>query len=129
MANPALTAGEMAHIIGLTRPALIVTQPTSSAVKVIKDALSILSDAELDRRFYTQGRLFSVDLDSGDYGLDTNPTISLEKRVSGMLVRDWKWLLDYSGPAFEIEPMRGDENARRAAFILWSSGTSGKSKG
>jgi 4-coumarate--CoA ligase len=127
MANPALTAGEMAHIISLSRPAVIVTQP--SALQVVRDALALVKDPELDQRFSQSGRVFTVDLAGGDYGLDVHPSASLERRTSGLLTRDWKWLMDPAQPPFTIERMSGEENRRRAAFILWSSGTSGKSKG
>jgi long-subunit acyl-CoA synthetase (AMP-forming) len=47
----------------------------------------------------------------------------------GAQVRDWKWLLDSSAVGQSFPKYAAGESQRRAALILWSSGTSGKSKG
>ncbi|KDN37925.1 acetyl-CoA synthetase-like protein [Tilletiaria anomala UBC 951] len=81
---------------------------------------------------FAQQRVWLVDLARtvDYYGTNTNaagiPAATLDKR-------DWTNLLRPIGPThrlpFQIEVMQQDELEARAAVLLWSSGTTGKSKG
>lgn len=93
---------------------------------VIEQALQGLSDPQL-RASLTLQKVFTVDPSAGDYGTnETGQSAQLSSSYSNE-TRDWKWLLGKE--SFTIEPYQGDESERRAAIIIWSSGTSGKSKG
>lgn len=122
-ANSALKPAELAHIINLSKPAAIFTLAGKDGVDVIREAFSHVEDKAFAQSFTKANKIFSVDLAADDYGT----SISQQKTNS----TDWKALLDGEDdeigfPQYETS---GDENVRRAAVILWSSGTSGKSKG
>lgn len=78
-----------------------------------------------------RNRIFTVELANEDYGL-----APIDKpRVSTGKYSDWKALLDAPGSEKEFIMPKYDakndceEAKRRTALILWSSGTTGKSKG
>lgn len=127
-ANSALKPAELAYILASSRPAAIFTLAGEGGIDVVSEALSLLDDRDLAKSY--QGRIFTVDLNADDYGLAL-PSVALPKLPQG--VSDWKSLLDTSiktgtGAVFPQYSNEG-ESARRTAIILWSSGTSGKSKG
>lgn len=114
---------ELAHIINLSKPAAVFTLAGADGVDVIKAALDHVEDKTLVQSYKTQQKIFSVDLAADDYGL----TIQNQHGATS----DWKTLLQGGDEKFGFPQYKpnSDENDRRAAVILWSSGTSGKSKG
>lgn len=92
----------------------------------MKAALASLDDDTLRAPVY-QGKIFTVDTEREDYGATLhNP--SATGQASG--TRDWKRLLVGQPDDFQVARFsHSDESARRCATIIWSSGTSGKSKG
>lgn len=122
-ANPSLKPSELVYIIEACRPSLIITSAGQEGLGVIEEALRGLSDQQL-RASLTSAKIFTVDPMAGDYGTNEN---SASSNVSPNGAKDWKWLLGKD--SFIIEPYQGNESERRAAIIIWSSGTSGKSKG
>lgn len=92
-------------------------------VDIIKEALTHVEDKEVVQTYKSSNRVFSIDLAADDYGT------TLQSQQSS--ASDWKTLLQGEDPNFGFPQYKenSDENDRRAAVILWSSGTSGKSKG
>lgn len=126
--NSALKPAEIAYILNGCKPAAIVTLAGESGLDIVLEALDLVEDKELAEK-YRSGHLFTVDLGADDYGLSLPKTAHLTSKSSQ--TRDWKWLLDTESDdaAFPVYDAAHKENERRAALILWSSGTSGKSKG
>ncbi|GAA6059078.1 hypothetical protein JCM10212_002049 [Sporobolomyces blumeae] len=130
-ANPVLTPPEIAHILTLSEPACIVTTP--AGISTFLTAFNSLG-AELQTKlgYATKGNVFIVDPEADDYGASATSLRPASRDVSGWYVRDWKVLLPSrpkAAPVFVPPKYSGDEDAKRAAMIFWSSGTSGKSKG
>ncbi|EPQ51761.1 acetyl-CoA synthetase-like protein [Gloeophyllum trabeum ATCC 11539] len=127
MCNPFYTPGELLHVLHTARPAVIITTPTG--LSTLKEAAKQLDDKEQARIYKECGRVFIVDVTHDDYGLyDGNPqTVTPKSGHDGWLTADWKWLL--GKPGFQMDGWSPEEVAKRVCFILWSSGTSGKSKG
>lgn len=125
-ANPALKPSELIYIIEACRPSLIITSAGKDGLGVIEEALQGLSDPNLRASLNSQ-KIFTVDPTAGDYGTNESGVSPKETGSSHGGARDWKWLLGKE--SYVIEPYQGDESERRAAIIIWSSGTSGKSKG
>jgi acyl-CoA synthetase (AMP-forming)/AMP-acid ligase II len=125
--NSALKPAEVAYIVNNSKPAAIITLASVGGLDVILDSLKDIEDKALVER-YRSGNIFTVDLESDEYGLHIP---SRPKRIDsrGAKVRDWKWLLDSSAEGQSFPKYATGESQRRAALILWSSGTSGKSKG
>lgn len=122
-ANSALKPAELAHIINLSKPAAVFTLAGQDGVDIIKEALNHVEDKEVVKSYKSSNRIFSVDLSADDYGT----TLQSQQSAS----TDWKNLLQGEDDKFGFPQYQenSDENDRRAAVILWSSGTSGKSKG
>lgn len=122
-ANSALKPAELAHIINLSKPAAIFTLAGQDGVDIIKEALTHVENKEVVQTYKSSNRIFSIDLAADDYGT------TLQSQQSS--ASDWKTLLQGEDPNFGFPQYKenSDENDRRAAVILWSSGTSGKSKG
>lgn len=128
-ANSALKAYDLSHIIRSCKPDIIVTLAGQGGIDVVQDALKELQDDYLASLYHSE-RLFTVDLSQDDYGLNS---LAAQPTTGNGSVRDWKWLLEDESKmeTFQIAQFDSEkkENDRRAAVILWSSGTSGKSKG
>lgn len=107
------------------RPAVIVTTTGEGGIDIIQAALDLVEDQSMARSI-RDGRLFTVDMAADDYGLTVAP-----RAPSSAGVQDWKALLsdDISNVKYPTYDASRNESQRRAALILWSSGTSGKSKG
>lgn len=127
--NPVLTPGEVAHILSLSKPSVIVTTPTG--LPVFQKAFETLDPTLQSQLAYpTKGNVFIVDPDQGDYG--TSPSTlnqSTSYTSGGWRVQNWKVLLPQNSAPFSPPKYAGSEASLRAAVIFWSSGTSGKSKG
>lgn len=123
MANPALTSGELAWILQNAKPQAVVTTP--DGWRSLTKALDDLDDSALRATLLCGDRIFTVDPASDDYG-STPPSPRTPSPGSGP--RDWKVLLSRAPLAAPVA-LTPTECRARTAVILWSSGTSGKSKG
>ncbi|EON67618.1 hypothetical protein W97_06761 [Coniosporium apollinis CBS 100218] len=121
MANPALTASELAWILQNAKPQAIVT--TLDGWKTLRRAIEELSDNVVRQTLLRDDRIFTVDPTSDPYG-----TASHTPGPPPPGARDWKALLS-SPPLKSPIPFTPSECLARTAVIIWSSGTSGKSKG
>lgn len=120
MANPALTPPELAWVLKHSEPKVVITTP--DGYSVLKKAL-----AESDSFKVNRDRVFIVDPSHQDYGLtDVGVAVAKGKALAG--THDWKTLLARQ-PLKAPFAISDADFHRRAAVILWSSGTSGKSKG
>lgn len=122
-ANSALKPSELSYIIASSRPAAVFTLAGEEGLDIVLEALALLEDKELAKSY--KNKIFTVDLAADDYGLN----LATSQAVQG--VKDWKTVMDVQAPE-EIAFPRFDnkeESERRTAVILWSSGTSGRSKG
>lgn len=128
-ANPALTPGELAHILSLSKPAAIVT--TAGAVPTWQAAFDLLApEVRSELGYDRKGNVFVVDMEADDYGSSMSSVAATsETRIGSWTVRDWKTLLPAKVAPFSPPRYTAQEASLRAALIFWSSGTSGKSKG
>lgn len=127
-----MTPPEIAHILTLSKPACIVTTP--SGIPNFQAAFKLLpSELQSQLGYSTKGNVFVVDPDADDYGASSSSFRPASETINGWKVQDWKALLPHdttsSKTVFIPPKYTGDEDAKRAAMIFWSSGTSGKSKG
>ncbi|GAA5976868.1 hypothetical protein JCM11641_000895 [Rhodosporidiobolus odoratus] len=127
-ANPVLTPAELAHVLTLSHPAVIVTTAVGLAnFQLAFKELSPKLQAELG--YDTKGNVFLVSPEADDYGASPASLKNPSGSIGGWAVRDWKTLLSPNPKPFSPPKYTGGEDALRAAMIFWSSGTSGKSKG
>ncbi|KAH7329516.1 hypothetical protein B0I35DRAFT_46595 [Stachybotrys elegans] len=110
LVSPALTAGEIAWVLQNSRPSVIIA--AKSCMPAMQEAIK----AQADQAFFAKVPVFSVDVAGDAY-----------PQTSAAPPSDWKQLLVSRGNTLR-KPIVADP-ALRAAVILWSSGTSGKSKG
>ncbi|KAH8170100.1 AMP-binding enzyme domain-containing protein [Sarocladium implicatum] len=111
LVSPALTSKEIGWILKNSRPRVIIT--ASSTFHTMRTAIDELEDKEL----FESIPIFQVDVANSEYPEKLEPTSRT----------DWTQLLTPRN-----EPMQKPTsfNAKaRTAVILWSSGSSGKSKG
>lgn len=122
-ANSALKPAELSYIIASSKPAAIFTLAGEEGLDVVLAAIALLEDKDLARSY--KNKIFTVDPEADDYGLN----LTASKAIDG--VKDWKSVLDMQAPEKTVFPQYTNkgESERRTAVILWSSGTSGKSKG
>lgn len=113
LASPSLTATELAWVIKNSRPRVLIT--TRSNLETMKQAL----DSQDDPAYANQTHVYAVDVAQDPYplGQATNTDGDWRNLVSPDLALQ-------SGYSFPPESA-----ATRTAVILWSSGTSGRSKG
>jgi acyl-CoA synthetase (AMP-forming)/AMP-acid ligase II len=111
LVSPALTAKEIGWILQNARPRVIIT--ASSTVGAMREAI----DAQEDKKFFQSVPIYQVDVVNNQYPERTEPSSSA----------DWTQLLKRSNKP--IQKPTSFNAATRTAVILWSSGTSGKSKG
>ncbi|BGP12746.1 hypothetical protein JCM10213v2_000663 [Rhodosporidiobolus nylandii] len=127
-ANPVLTPKELAHILQLSQPSVIVT--TAAGLANFQLAFKELSaDLQAKLGYPTRGNVFLVNPDADDYGASAASLELPHPSIGGWAVNDWKALLPSNPTPFTPPKYTGGEDALRAAMIFWSSGTSGKSKG
>ncbi|KAK4058084.1 hypothetical protein OIO90_000823 [Microbotryomycetes sp. JL221] len=127
--NPVLTPGEIAHILALSQPSVIVTTPTG--LPNFQKAFEQLEPSVQQKLAYpTKGNVFIVDPDQDDYGSSMSSLNQQQTSIiGGWKVSNWKTLLPSNPAPFTPPRYTPAESALRAAVIFWSSGTSGKSKG
>jgi acyl-CoA synthetase (AMP-forming)/AMP-acid ligase II len=120
LASPALTSAEIAWILQNARPRVIIT--AKACLGAMKEALL----KQEDRAYFSSIPIFTVDV-----ATDTYPEPQPPKPPSAS-EQDWKSLLLTTGSTTRVNPATifpASSSARRTAVILWSSGTSGRSKG
>ncbi|TFK52983.1 acetyl-CoA synthetase-like protein [Heliocybe sulcata] len=127
MCNPFYTPGELLHVMTTAKPAAIITTP--AGLPILKEAARQLDDKDQARLYKEGGRVFVVDVTHDDYGLYNGlpKTITPNVGRDGWVTADYKWLLGEH--VFQIDEWSPEEAEKRVCFILWSSGTSGRSKG
>ncbi len=115
LASPALTSDEIAWILQNSRPRVIIT--AAACLPAMKDALAKQDDAA----FFSSIPLFTVDV-----AADTYPA----PQPASAPASDWRSLLVPATKTPTTAAVFSPANAEaRTAVILWSSGTSGRSKG
>lgn len=112
LVSPALTASEVSWILQNARPRVVIT--ATSCLPAMREALGM----QEDKAFFGKVPVFTVDVAN-----DTYPQPS--KGFSPE--RDWRELLTFAEPLTRAVPIANPVNS--TAVILWSSGTSGRSKG
>jgi 4-coumarate--CoA ligase len=117
LANPALTSRELAWLLQNSQPKVIIT--TLAALPTMEAAIQEVED-EAAKDILRHTKILTVDPAAKDYSgaLTSTNTNSA----------DWKALLQHA-PLPNPVTFTTDECRRRTAVILWSSGTTGKSKG
>lgn len=120
LAAPALTGSELSWIIQNARPQAIIT--ANACLGAMREALQ----AQTDKTYASQVPVFVVDLANEKYPFSASSSINPKSKAQE---HDWTCLL--SEPSFPVAPYRlpPGSAANRTAVILWSSGTSGRSKG
>ena len=122
LANPALTSSELAWVLKNAQPQAVITTP--SGWHVLAQAIKENEKAGIPCSIpKTSSRIFVVDPAHDDYGTNAHTTSTLPAGA-----QDWKTLL-HNAPLDAPVQFAPEECRRRAAVILWSSGTSGRSKG
>lgn len=110
LVSPALTAKELQWVLYNARPVCIIT--ATACAGAMGEALRAQEDVE----FFAKIPVYTVDVAN-----DTYPAPQTQ-----VADQDWKRLLASSGP---VRREVSYDSKSRAAVILWSSGTSGRSKG
>ncbi|KAL2192468.1 hypothetical protein P885DRAFT_47560 [Corynascus similis CBS 632.67] len=112
LVSPALTSAEISWILQNARPRVIIT--ATACLAAMKEALSKQTDAS-----FSAIPIFTVDAIADTYpqAQSTQPSPS-----------DWRALLSATRSAHS-PPFPASSAPARTAVILWSSGTSGRSKG
>ncbi|KAM0355133.1 hypothetical protein ACHAPU_000993 [Fusarium lateritium] len=115
LASPSLTTTELAWVVKNSRPRVLFT--TKSMLETVEKAL----ETQEDEAYKNSVRVYTVDLATDLYPL--SPASHAEEG-------DWKNLLTLSKSSLTAaHPFSPESAATRTAIILWSSGTSGRSKG
>ncbi|EJT97531.1 acetyl-CoA synthetase-like protein [Dacryopinax primogenitus] len=117
LTNPILTPTEIAHIVGQTEPEVVFTQPGPQGQGVIEAAYEVLAK---EGKRVQRANVFTVDIAAYPF------TVSRGNMSNGS---SWTGLMTHQNEAFVVTRMTSDEARSRTAIILWSSGTTGKSKG
>jgi len=115
LVSPALTSDEIAWILQNARPRVIIT--ATATLKAMRGALEKQEDTD----YFSRVPIYTVD------GEDQYPLSSAKQSTASAGTRHWKQLL-----AAKPRPRArfADKDApNRTAVLLWSSGTSGRSKG
>ncbi|KAJ9162062.1 Acetyl-CoA synthetase-like protein [Coniochaeta hoffmannii] len=112
LVSPALTSSEIAWVLQSARPRVIITSTT------YLPAMTAALDSQTDKAYFSSLPIFTY-----DPATDVYP--SPPKSPSP---RDWTSLLS-AHPMRSSHPLPYNTPTTRTAIILWSSGTSGRSKG
>lgn len=113
LVSPALTAAEVSWILQNARPRAVIT--ASACLPAMREALSM----QEDKAFFGNVPVFSIDV--------ANDAYPQGKKSAAAPERDWSELLTLAKPLARAVPITNPANS--TAVILWSSGTSGRSKG
>lgn len=115
LASPSLTGTELTWVIKNSRPRVVFT------AKPLLGAIEHALDAQEDALYRDSVRVFTIDVARDLYPLspDSHPEDG-----------DWKMLITpVTSPLTTAHPFSPESAVTRTAIILWSSGTSGRSKG
>ncbi|OIW29204.1 acetyl-CoA synthetase-like protein [Coniochaeta ligniaria NRRL 30616] len=113
LVSPALTSSEIAWILQSARPRVIIT--SKACLAAMTSALA----SQSDKPYFSALPVFTYDPATDVYPLRTTATPSPS---------DWTSLLS-PHPMLSSHPLPLSSPRTRTAVILWSSGTSGRSKG
>ncbi|KAH7129395.1 hypothetical protein B0J13DRAFT_137376 [Dactylonectria estremocensis] len=114
LASPGLTATELAWVVKNSRPRVIIT--TKSSVETVQQAL----ESQNDPAYVQQAHVYTVDVAHDQYPLG---------QVENGAGSDWRSLIAPGRALRAAHKLAPEAAATRTAVILWSSGTSGRSKG
>lgn len=120
LASPALTATELGWILQNARPRAIITAKAS--LGAMREALK----AQEDAAFFAKVPVFTVDV-AGDAYL--SGAAATQPSPSSSQEQDWSALLKSPSSPARSYQLSAATAPNRTAVILWSSGTSGRSKG
>jgi 4-coumarate--CoA ligase len=123
MANPALTSGELAWILKSAEPQVVVTTP--EGLQILNAAINESESPKVKANLINKHRIYIVDPSHDEYGL---PSAHTKPTGQDQRSQDWKTLLAPKPLKAPVQ-FNSTEYQKRTAIILWSSGTSGKSKG
>lgn len=126
LASPALTATEVGWILQNARPRVIIT--AKACLGAMREALG----AQQDAAFFAGVPIFTVDVAGDAYlsGAEGSSSSSSSSSSSAKgQEQDWSALL--RDPPSRAQPyhLSAVSAPNRTAVVLWSSGTSGRSKG
>lgn len=111
LVSPALTSHELAWVLQNARPKVIIT--ATACLRAMKEAIAMQDD----KAVFENIPVYSVDVAKDSYpGTPDTPSR-----------QDWRRLLE--SPIRHISKPAAFDARSRTALILWSSGTSGRSKG
>ncbi|RGP74115.1 hypothetical protein FSPOR_1810 [Fusarium sporotrichioides] len=115
LASPSLTTTELAWVIKNSRPRVLFTS------KALLDTVEKALESQEDEAYKNSVRVYTVDI-----ARDLYPISPASHAEDG----DWRNLLvNTSSPLTAGHSFPPESAATRTAVILWSSGTSGRSKG
>ncbi|KAK3939765.1 acetyl-CoA synthetase-like protein, partial [Diplogelasinospora grovesii] len=128
LVSPALTSDEIAWILQNARPRVIIT------ARACQDAMREAIKKQEDAAFFQEIPIFTVDVANDTYPMPPPSSSSSSSSSSKSVESDWRNLLvQPAAPRADHAQRKVDlttESAvTRTAVILWSSGTSGRSKG
>ncbi|KAI3391127.1 hypothetical protein diail_7924 [Diaporthe ilicicola] len=125
LASPALTATELGWILENARPRAIVT--AKACLGAMREAL----ESQKDAAFFGKVPVFTVDVANDSYLSGTAAAAAAVKPSSALspLEQDWSALLRTPVSPGKSYQLSASSAPNRTAVILWSSGTSGRSKG
>ncbi|PKS04927.1 hypothetical protein jhhlp_008293 [Lomentospora prolificans] len=118
LVSPALTSEEISWILQNARPKVIIT--STGSLKAMKDAIA----AQKDTTYFSKVPVFTVDVAN-----ETYPLPAAKSSSPSSTERDWTELLTLGKPLARAVNYSSEIARNRTAVILWSSGTSGRSKG
>lgn len=113
LASPMLTSKEIAWVLQNSRPRVIIT--ATACLSAMRDAIA----AQEDKAYFAHVPVYTVDVANEAYPSLQSTTSELQS--------DWKRLL--ASPSTGVKQPSYFDAPSRTAVILWSSGTSGRSKG
>ncbi|KAK3354381.1 acetyl-CoA synthetase-like protein [Neurospora tetraspora] len=128
LVSPALTSDEVAWIIQNSRPRAIIT--AKACLGAMREALK--KQEPRDRAFFDAVPIYTFDAANDHYPSVSSspPSLSSSKNKK---TQDWKVLLNTANHSQTVvvpSSLTPSPSSRaRTAVILWSSGTSGRSKG
>ncbi|KAK3396257.1 acetyl-CoA synthetase-like protein [Sordaria brevicollis] len=124
LVSPALTSDEVAWILQNSRPRVIIT--AKACLSAMREALK--KQEPRDRAFFDSVPIYTFDAAKDHYpSVSSSPPSTSSKTQK---TQDWKVLLHSSRSTVTPSTLTPSASTpARTAVILWSSGTSGRSKG
>ncbi|KPM37236.1 hypothetical protein AK830_g9315 [Neonectria ditissima] len=113
LVSPGLTATELAWVVKNSQPHVIIT--AKSSLETVQQALK----AQEDTAYVREAHVFTVDVARDPYPMGQADTAEA----------DWRRLISPDRALQTAHALAPEAAVTRTAVILWSSGTSGRSKG